>query len=127
MQQQGDAQCTAEELGDIGRHRGDFRRDPHADHDPPGELFPAEFRKIASGDNAQLGGHCLEQHRDEACDQHDPQQLVAVGRAGLDVGREVAGVHIGNRRHDRGAGKRQERPHTFAAPAERVARSEFRL
>src|SRR5260370_7489905 len=57
----------------------------------------AHARKAATGDDAELGRERLKQHRHEIGDDDDPQQLVAMGRAGGDVGREIAGVEIGYR------------------------------
>ena len=52
--------ALAEELRNVGRYRSDFRCDPHAKHGRARELFPAELRQVASGDNAQIGRHPLE-------------------------------------------------------------------
>jgi len=111
--------------GDVGGYRGDFGCDPHADHERPRELFTAQFRQIAPGDDAELRRHGLEQHGDQVGDQHHPQQLIAVGRAGLDIGGEIAWVHITHRRHDRRPGERQQCADAFAASVEHVARGEF--
>ena len=51
----------------------------------------------------------LEQHRDDIGDDDDPEQIVIVFGAGLDVGREVPGIHIGDRGHDGGARERHQR------------------
>jgi hypothetical protein len=51
----------------------------------------------------------LEQHRDDIGDDDDPEQIVIVFGAGLDVGREIAGVHIGDRGNDGGTRKGQQR------------------
>ena len=72
-------------------------------------MIAAHFREILAGDDAELGGQALEQHRDDVGEQHDPEQAVAVFRAGLDVGGEIARVHIGDRGDDRGTGKGQTR------------------
>jgi hypothetical protein len=56
---------------------------------------------------SELGGERLEQHRHDIGDD-DPQQLVAMGRAGGDVGRKIAGVEIGNRGDERRPGERQQ-------------------
>ena len=56
---------------------------------------------------SELGGERLEQHRHDIGDD-DPQQLVAMGRAGGDVGRKIAGVEIGDRGDERRPGERQQ-------------------
>ncbi len=80
-------------------------------------MVAAHFREIAAGDDAEFGRQRLEQHGDQIGEQHDPQQAVAVFRAGLDVGREIAGVHVGDRGDDRRAGKGEigARPAVLAA------------
>ena len=79
-----------------------------------GKLLAAQFGEIAAGDDAELRRQRLEQHRDDVGDQDDPEQVVIVFGAGLDVGREVAGIHIGDRGDDGGT-------ETAAAPAVRAA------
>jgi hypothetical protein len=72
--------------------------------------------QVAAGDDAELGGERLEQHGDQIRRQHHPQQLVAVTRAGLDVGGEISRIDIG----DRGDHRRThegEPPGHPAAPA----------
>ena len=61
--------------------------------------------EIAAGDDAELGGQGLRHHRHQIGGDDDPQQRVAVARAGLDVGREIAGVHVGDRGDDGWAGE----------------------
>ena len=41
--------------------------------------------------------------RDEIGQHHDPQQVVAIFGPGLDIGREITRVDIGDRDHHRGA------------------------
>ena len=83
-----------------------------AQHDRPRKMVAAHFREVAAGDDAELGRQRLEQHRDQIGEQHDPEQSVAVSGAGLDVGGEIPGVHIGDRGDDRRAGE-----HRIGAPA----------
>ncbi len=81
-----------------------------------GKQIAAQFCKVPSGDDAELGGQRLEQHGDQVGGDHDPEEIVAVFRAGLDVGGVIARVHVGDRGDHRGAGKR-EPCHSAAAPA----------
>ena len=107
VEQQRQADGAAEELGEIGRHRGDLADDPHRPDHRPRKMLAAQFGEVAAGDDAELGRQRLEQHRDEVGEQHHPEQPVAVFRAGLDVGGEIAGVHVGDRGDHRRAGEGQ--------------------
>ena len=107
VEQQRQADGAAEKLGEIGRHGGNLADHPHRQHHRTRKMIAAHFREVLAGDDAELGGQALEQHRDDVGEQHDPEQAVAVFRAGLDVGGEIARVHIGDRGDDRGTGKGQ--------------------
>ena len=107
VQQQGQTDGAAEEFGEVGRHRRHFADDPQRIDDGLGKMLAAHFGQVAPGDDAELGRQRLEQHGDDVGHQHDPQQRIAVFRAGLDVGREIAGVHIGDRGDHGGAGEQQ--------------------
>ncbi len=95
--QQRQSDGAAEEFGEIGRHGGDLADDPHGPDDRPRKFIAAHFREVASGDDAELGREGLEQHGDQIGQQHDPEQAVAVFGARLDVGREISGIHVGDR------------------------------
>ncbi len=75
-------------------------------------MGPAEFGQIAAGGDAEPGGKGLEQHRHQVGEDNDPEQVVAIGRAALDVGGEVAGVHIGDRGDEGRPEERQDGPET---------------
>jgi len=96
MQEQRKPDRAAEEFGEVRRHRGDLADDPQRPHDRPREMGAAHFREITARDDAKLGRQPLEQHRGDICQQHDPEQRITISRAGLDVGREVARIHIGD-------------------------------
>ena len=105
--QQREADRAAEEFGEVGRHRRHFADDPQGPDDRLRKMLAAHFGQIAPGDDAELGRQRLEQHGDDIGEQHDPQQRIAVFRARLDVGGEIAGVHIGDRGDHRRAGEQQ--------------------
>ncbi len=107
LEQQRQPDGAAEKLGKIGRHGGDLADDPHRPDDRARKLLAAHFRQVAAGDDAELGRKRLEQHRDQVGEQHHPEQPIAVFRARLDVGREVPGVHVGDRGDDRRTGEGQ--------------------
>jgi hypothetical protein len=101
------ADRTAEKLGEVGRHRGDFADDPHRQDDRSRELFAAYLGEVPTRHDAELGREGLKQHRDNIGEQHHPEEAVTVSRAGLNIRREIARIHIGDRRHDGGPGERQ--------------------
>ena len=107
VQDQGEADGAAEEFGQIGRHRRHFADDPQGVDDGQRKLLAAHLGEIAPGDDAELGRQRLEQHRDSIGHQHDPQQRIAVFRPRLDVGGEIAGVHVGDRGDHRRPGEQQ--------------------
>ena len=107
-EQQAEADGGAERFGEVGRHRGDLAGDPHGVDQRAGEMRAAELRQALAGDDAELGRQRLEQHRHQVGEQHDPQQQIAELRAALDVGGEIAGVHVGDRGDHRRSGERQE-------------------
>ena len=72
-------------------------------------MIGREAREAATSDNAQLGRLRLKQHGGDIGEQHHPQQPVAVFGACLDVGREIAGVHVGDGGDHRGAHEGQQR------------------
>jgi hypothetical protein len=87
---------AADDLGHVRRDRhglglqpvGDARAGSHARAEQPGQGHP--------GDGAELGREVLHQHRREARADDDPDQRVAEGSAGGDVGRDVARVDVGD-------------------------------
>src|SRR5581483_4016266 len=54
-----------------------------------------------AGDDPELRREVLDQHRHHVREHHDPQQQEAELGAALEVGREVARVHVGDRRDER--------------------------
>ena len=120
-EQQAEADGGSERFREVGRHRGDFAGDPHGVDQRAGEMRAAELREALAGDDAQLGRERLEQHRDQVGQQDDPQQQVAELRTALDVGGEVAGIHVGDRGDDRWAGERQEAAQAAPATGQRLA------
>lgn len=122
MQQQAERERPTQEFGEIGRHRGDLGRRPHPPDDGPRKMLAAQLGEVAARHDAELRRHRLKHHRDHVRGEHDPQQLVAVRGARLDVGREVAGVHVADRRDHGRPDERQRGRDALAAPFERVAR-----
>ena len=121
-EQQRQADRGAQRFGKVGRHRGDLADDPHGQHQRAREMRAAEFRQAVIGDDADLGGQRLEQHRQNVGEHDDPQQQIAELRAALDVGREIARIDIGDRGDDRRPRERQEAAHAAPPPGQRLTR-----
>jgi len=115
------ARWHPEELGEVGRHRRDLADDPHRDDDGFGETVAAELGEVLAGDDAELGGERLEQHRHEIGQHDDPEQAIAVARAGLDIGREIARIDIGDRGHHGGTQKGQKGTPAVTTAGKRLA------
>ena len=126
VEQQRQADGAAEKLGEIGRHGGNLADHPHRQHHRTRKMIAAHFRKVLAGDDAELGGQALEQHGDDVGEQHDPEQAIAVFRAGLDVGGEIARVHIGDRGDDRGTDKGQRGAQAPALARQHLTRGDQR-
>jgi hypothetical protein len=108
-EQQREPDGAAEEFGKIRRHRGDLADRPHDPDHRPGKIVSAELGEILAGDDAEPGGERLEEHGDDICQKHDPEQRIGITRPRLDVRRVIAGVHVGHRGDDRRPGE-DERP-----------------
>ncbi len=115
------ADGPAEEFREVGGHGRHLAHHPHHIDQGLRQIVPAELRQIAPGHDAELSGQRLEEHGDEVRHQHHPQQRIAVARAGLDVGGEIAGVHIGDGGDHRRAGEQKHRGRPAPAPGEGVA------
>jgi hypothetical protein len=127
VEQQGKPDGAAQELRQIGRHGGDLADHPHRPDHRLRKMIAAQFREIAAGHDAELGRERLEQHRDQVGEQDDPKQAVAVFRAGLDVGREISRIHVGDRGDDRRAGEGQIGAQSSALPGQHLPRRRDRL
>ena len=92
-----EADGRSEEFGEIGGDSGDLGGDPEADGGELGEVLAAVLRQGETGDDAQLGGEVLDEHRHGVRPEQDPEQAIAKLRAAEDVGGEVAGVDVGDR------------------------------
>ena len=107
-----EADGRAEEFGEVGGDGGDLGGDPEADGGGSREVLAAVLRQGEAGDDAQLGGEVLDEHRHGVRPEQDPEQAVAKLRAAEDVGGEVAGVDVGDRGDEGGA---EVGPHLGAA------------
>ncbi len=89
-----------DEFGQVGGHGDEFGLDPQPDGHPPGEVLAAQFGQVLAGDDAHLGGQVLDQHGNRVGHDDDPDQQIPVPRTGAEVGGEVAGVDVGDRRDE---------------------------
>ena len=81
-----------------------------------GEPSPDADGEALARHDPHLGGEGLEQHGREIGQQHDPEQRVTKARPRLDIGREIAGVHIGYGGDDGGACEGQESREAATTP-----------
>ena len=125
-EQEREADGAAEKLGQVGRHGRDLAHDPHGEHDRPGKMGAAELGEVAVGGDAEPSGQRLEQHGDDVGEQDDPEQPVTVAGTRLDVGREVAGIDIGDGRDHGRTQERGDGPQAPAAARQRLANRDRR-
>ena len=78
--------------------------------------------QVLAGGDAELGAHRLDEHRHQVRGDHDPEQQVAVPRAGRHVGREVAGVDVGDGGDEGRAEERPDAAQPPPAPGQRLLR-----
>ena len=117
-EQQVEADRGPEELGQVGRHGDQLGLAPEEPDDGFGEPLADRLREVLSGRDPKLGGERLNQHRHQVGGDDDPDQEITVLGAALDVGREVAGVDIGDAGNECRPEERQDAPKwTFRAGA----------
>ena len=93
-EQQLEADRSADELGEIGGHGDDLGLHPIGPDCGPGQTITNVFRQVLASDDTELGREGLHQHGHQIGPHHYPQQLIAEGGAGLDIGRKIARVDI---------------------------------
>jgi hypothetical protein len=91
-----------DELREVGGHSDQLGLHPQAPGHRPRQMLAAQLGEVAARGDAELRRQVLDQHRHEVRGDDDPQQQVAVPGAARDVRREVAGVDVGDRGHERG-------------------------
>ena len=105
----------ADELGEVGGHCDQLGLHPEAPRRRRREVLAAELGEVPARRDAHLGGQVLYEHPDQVRQQDHPQEEVAVRRATRDVGGEVAGVDVCDRRHERRPEEGQCPPQPAAA------------
>ena len=107
--EQVDADRGADELGDVGRHRDQLGLDPEQERDVRRENRSRQTSgRFMPGRDPELGAHRLDQHRHQVRDENDPEEQVAELRPARHVGREVAGIDVGDRGDERRPEERRE-------------------
>jgi len=81
-------------------------------------MLAAQFGEAPPGGDPDLGRERLEQHGNEVGGKRDPEELVAVSRAGLNIRRKISRIHVGDRGDHRGPGERHHCERA-APPAEK--------
>ena len=66
----------------------------------------------------KLGRHGLQQHRHQIGQGDDPEQIVPVSTAALDIGGKIAGIYVGHAGDKRRAEERKQREQPFPVAIE---------
>ena len=119
-EQQAEAERRAQHLREVGRHRDHLGLDPQREGDPAREVVAADLGEVAAGGDPELRRERLHDHGHQVRREHRPEQQVAVLRPRGDVGREVAGIEVGDGGDERGPEERPERLQARATPVERL-------
>ena len=89
-----EADCGADKFGEIGGHGDDLCLHPVGPDRRFWQSVADVLRQILAGDDTEFGREGLHQHGHQVGPYHYPEQLVAKGRARLNIGGEVARVDI---------------------------------
>ena len=100
----------ADHLGEVAGGDGDLADHPEEPDDGRRIVVAAGLREVAAGDDAELGGEPLQQHRHQVREEHDGEERVAEGRAAGEVGGPVAGVHVADGHEVAGPGEGEGLP-----------------
>ena len=71
-------------------------------------MFAAGLRKIAPSGDAEFGGNRLQEHGDQAAEEHDAEQRVAEFGAAAEIRGPIPGIHVADGDEIAGAGKREQ-------------------
>ena len=98
-----EGESAADDLSEVGRGGDDFGLDPEGDASGFGHARAEQGGQGLSGDEAELGGEVLDDHREDVRGHENPHEQVPVTRARGDVGGDVSGVDVGHGRDEGGA------------------------
>ncbi len=107
-EQQLEGEPAAQHFGQVASDDGDLRQEPHAPAGERAEILPGQPGEILAGGDAEARGEALQDDGGEARQHHHEEQLIAVFRAGLDIGRPVAGVHVADGDEQARTGKTED-------------------
>ena len=124
-QQEVEAQGSPEELSEVSGHGHDLRQDPEEEHERLGETDSAMLGKIPARGDSQLCRKGLDEHGDEIAGHYNPEESESELRPALDVGGEVAWIHVGHARDESRAHEGQDaaKPSLFPRAGKDPARS----
>ncbi len=94
--QQLEADGGADKFGEIGGHGDDLGLHPVGPDRRFRQSVADMLSQILAGDDAEFGREGLHHHGHQVGPHHHPEQLVTKGRAGLNIGGEVARIYVAN-------------------------------
>ena len=100
VEQQVQRDGAADDLGEIGCHGDQFGLQPVGDPGRSAGVVGDGFRQGAPADQSELGRQVLHESRHGVGQEDDPHQQEAELRARADVGRDIAGVDVGDGRDE---------------------------
>jgi len=106
------AEGGADELGEVGCHGHDLGLDPQHHVCGLAEGLSAQFGQALAGGDRRLRGQVLDQDGHQVGHHDHPDELVSVTGTGGEVGREVAGIDVGDRGDEGGPQDRGAAPET---------------
>ena len=107
--QEGDAEQevqgerAADDFGQVGRGGHDLGLQPERDAPGLAHACTQQGWQGLAGDEAELGGEVLDDHREDVRGHENPYEQVPVARARRDVGGDVSWVDVGDGRDEGGA------------------------
>ena len=110
IEQQVQRDRAADDLGEIGCHGDQFGLQPVGDPGRGAGVVGDGFGQRASGDQAELGRQVLHEAGHGVGHDDDPHQQEAELRAGADVGRDIAGIDVGDGGDERRPEQEPARP-----------------
>ncbi len=95
-------------LGEVAGGDGQLAEDPERERDGLRVVVAARLGEVAAGDDAELGGEPLEEHRHQVGDENDAEQRVPERGAAGQVRRPVARVHVADGHQVARPGEREQ-------------------
>lgn len=102
--------CTPQQFSDICCDAGENDSDPEKSRNRTGKVFTDIDGQGLAGGNSQLGRHMLDDDEHDSAEGNDPQQVIAVLRAALNIGGPVSRVDEADGYQESRAKKAQDCP-----------------